>query len=42
MMDQIIGQQRMQQERQMANTIDQGLQQSMTRRAKVEYHPSNF
>jgi peptidyl-prolyl cis-trans isomerase D len=42
MMDQIIGQQRMQQERQMANTIDQGLQQSMTRRAKVEYYPANF
>lgn len=42
MMDQIIGQQRYQQERQMANAIDQGLQQSVTRKAKVEYFPSNF
>lgn len=42
MMDQIIAQQRGQQERQMANAIDQALQQTMTKKADVEYYPSNF
>lgn len=42
MMDQIIAQQRMQQERQMANSLDQALQQTLTRKADVEYYPSNF
>jgi len=42
MMDQIIAQQRYQQERQMSNTIEQGLQHAITRKAQVEYFPSNF
>jgi peptidyl-prolyl cis-trans isomerase D len=42
MMDQIIAQQRGQQERQMANAIDQALQQTMSKKADVEYYPANF
>lgn len=42
MMDQIIAQQRMQQEKQMRNVIDQAIQQSLVKKANVEYFPSNF
>jgi peptidyl-prolyl cis-trans isomerase D len=42
MMDQILAQQRMQQERQMRSVIDQTLQQAMIKRTNVEYHPDNF
>lgn len=42
MMDQIIAQQRFQQEKQMRNLIDQGIQQSLIKKADVEYFPSNF
>jgi hypothetical protein len=41
-MNQIIAQQRMQQEKQLKNTIDQSLQQSFAKRATVEYYPANF
>ncbi len=42
MMDQIIAQQRMQQEKQMRNSIDQAIQTSLIKKAKVEYYPANF
>lgn len=42
MMDQIIAQQRSQQERQMRSSIEQGLQKSLVKKAKVDYYPSNF
>ncbi len=42
MMDQIVAQQRRQRENQMKNVIDQSLQQSITKKANVEYFPSNF
>jgi hypothetical protein len=41
-MDQIIAQQRFQQEKQMRNLIDQGIQQSLIKKADVEYFPTNF
>jgi peptidyl-prolyl cis-trans isomerase D len=42
MMDQIIAQQRMQQERQMRSAVDNALQQALIKKATVEYYPSNF
>lgn len=42
MMDQIIAQQRMQQERQMRSAVDNALQQALIKKANVEYYPSNF
>jgi len=42
MMDQIIAQQRGQQEKQMRNLIEQGIQQSLIKKANVEYFPTNF
>jgi peptidyl-prolyl cis-trans isomerase D len=42
MMDQIIGQQRAQQERQMANAMEQGLQKALTKKVNVKYYPANF
>jgi peptidyl-prolyl cis-trans isomerase D len=42
MMDQIIAQQRSQQEKQMRNTVDQAIQQALVKKANVEYYPENF
>jgi peptidyl-prolyl cis-trans isomerase D len=42
MLAQILGQQRMQQEMQIRNTINQQLQQSVSKKAEVEYHVANF
>ncbi len=42
MMDQIIAQQRSQQERQMRGVVENALQQTMTKKANVEYNPANF
>jgi len=42
MMDQVVAQQRMQQERQLKNVMDQQMQQTLIKRADVTYYPSNF
>lgn len=42
MMDQIIAQQRMQQERQLRNVIDQTIMQTISKGADVDYYPANF